>query len=57
MGCYKIKLQKLGYRLIYRVLDEKLIVLVISVAKRDGEPVYKAAIKRLRDVAARKLAI
>ena len=55
-GCYKIKLQKLGYRLIYRVLDETLIVLVISVGKRDGEAVYTAAIKRLRDVAARKLA-
>ncbi len=56
-GCYKIKLQKLGYRLIYRMLDDKLIVLVISVAKRNGEAVYKAAIKRLRDVATRKRAI
>ncbi len=52
--CYKIKLKKLGYRLIYRVLDAQLIVLVISVGKRDGEAVYKAAIKRLRDAAARK---
>lgn len=47
--CYKIKLLKQGYRLIYQVIDKLLIVLVISVGKRDKNAVYDAAIKRLRD--------
>lgn len=46
-NCYKIKLLKQGYRLIYQVIDRRLIVLVISVGKRDKNAVYDAAIKRL----------
>jgi mRNA interferase RelE/StbE len=57
LGCDKIKLltptTAQGYRLIYKVLDTKLIVLVIAVAKRDKDAVYKAALKRLREAAAR----
>lgn len=33
--CYKIKLRSDGYRLIYRVEDEVVVVLVIAVGKRD----------------------
>jgi mRNA interferase RelE/StbE len=51
IGCYKIKLLKQGYRLVYRVIDTKLIVLVIAVGKRDKDVVYKAALKRLREAA------
>lgn len=47
-NCYKIKLLKQGYRLIYQVIDEQLIVLVISVGKRDKNAVYEAALKRLQ---------
>ena len=47
-NCYKIKLLRQGYRLIYQVLDQRLIVLVISVGKRDKNAVYDAAIKRLK---------
>lgn len=46
-NCYKIKLRKQGYRLIYQVIDQQLIVLVISVGKRDKNAVYDAALKRL----------
>jgi len=46
--CYKIKLLKQGYRLIYQVIDQQLIVLVISVGKRDKSAVYAAAVKRLQ---------
>lgn len=45
--CYKIKLCEQGYQLIYQVIDQQLIVLVISVGKRDKNAVYDAAIKRL----------
>ena len=47
-NCYKIKLLRQGYRLIYQVLDQRLIVLMISVGKRDKNAVYDAAIKRLK---------
>ena len=46
-NCYKIKLRKQGYRLIYQVIDQQLIVLIIPVGKRDKNAVYDAAIKRL----------
>ncbi len=41
--CYKIKLQKAGYRLVYRVDDAIIFVTVIAVGKRDKFKVYTAA--------------
>lgn len=46
-GCYKIKLRKQGYRLVYQVKDEQLIVMVIAIAKREDSLVYRLAIERL----------
>jgi mRNA interferase RelE/StbE len=43
---YKIKLRSIGYRLVYEVQDEHLIVLVVAVGKRDKNAVYKAAENR-----------
>ena len=43
----KIKLKSVGYRLVYQVEDEVLIVLVIAVGKREQSKVYKAAARRL----------
>jgi mRNA interferase RelE/StbE len=45
--CYKIKLRKAGYRLVYRVEDEIVFVTVIAVSKRDKLKVYNAAQGRL----------
>jgi mRNA interferase RelE/StbE len=45
--CYKIKLRSAGYRLVYQVRDHELVIIVISVGKRDRNAVYKAAQKRL----------
>ena len=45
-GCYKIKLLKQGCRLVYMVEDDELVVLVLSVGKRDGGAAYLAAAKR-----------
>ena len=50
--CYKIKLRAQGFRLIYQVQDKYLIVLVISVGRRDKNAVYEAAIKRLKKLTA-----
>jgi mRNA interferase RelE/StbE len=33
---YKIKLRGLGYRLLYEVRDEEVVVLVIAVGRRDS---------------------
>ncbi len=42
-ACYKIKLRSSGYRLIYKVEDEKLYVLVLAIGKRDKNIAYKIA--------------
>jgi mRNA interferase RelE/StbE len=45
-GCYKIKLRAAGYRLVYRVEDDKLVVIVVAVGRRDRNLVYKIAAGR-----------
>ena len=46
-NCYKIKLLKSGFRLIYRVDDDRVLVIVIAVGKREGNEAYESAAKRL----------
>ena len=46
-SCYKIKLRRARYRLVYQVRDSELVVSVIAVGKREKNQVYKAAIKRI----------
>lgn len=43
---YKIKLKNVGYRLVYEVRDDELIVVVVAIGKRERNAVYKAAAKR-----------
>ena len=38
---YKIKLRTVGYRLAYEVKNEEIVVLVLSVGKRENDKVYK----------------
>jgi len=40
---YKIKLRTVGYRLVYEVIDHRLVVLVIAVGKRNQDAVYRKA--------------
>ncbi|WP_239253880.1 type II toxin-antitoxin system RelE family toxin [Candidatus Nitrotoga sp. M5] len=47
-GCYKIKLLKQGFRLVYVVEDGELVVLVLSVGKRENNAAYLAAAKRIK---------
>jgi len=37
---YKIKLRSIGYRLAYEVQDEKVVVYVISIDKRENNTIY-----------------
>lgn len=43
---YKIKLRDLGYRLVYEVIDQRLVVVVIAIGRRDHDEAYQIAIKR-----------
>lgn len=45
--CYKIKLRTAGYRLVYEVVDERLVVTVVAVGKRERNKAYTAATGRL----------
>ncbi|CNH53527.1 type II toxin-antitoxin system RelE family toxin [Yersinia intermedia] len=47
-NCYKIKLRSSGFRLVYEVIDDVLIVAVVAVGKRDRSEVYNLASDRLR---------
>ena len=46
-NCYKIKLKSLDYRLVYEVIDQKLVVVVVAVGRRENAAVYAAAKKRM----------
>ncbi len=46
-GHYKIKLNKQGYRLVYGVEDDVLIVMVMAVDKREDSAVYQSAMARV----------
>ncbi|MFU2326738.1 type II toxin-antitoxin system RelE family toxin [Pseudomonas sp. NFX98] len=44
--CYKIKLKSSGYRLVYEVIEERVVVSVVAVGKRERSQVYERAMKR-----------
>ncbi|MBE0597116.1 MAG: type II toxin-antitoxin system RelE/ParE family toxin [Desulfuromonadales bacterium] len=44
--CYKIKLRSAGYRLVYQVNDDRIVVIVIAIGKRDRMKVYRSARER-----------
>ena len=46
---YKIKLRSVGYRLVYQVEDDKVVVFVIAVGKREKNAVYDTAEERLAE--------
>ncbi|NLD14950.1 MAG: type II toxin-antitoxin system RelE/ParE family toxin [Gammaproteobacteria bacterium] len=46
-GCYKIKQRASGFRLVYEVINDRVVVLVLAVGKRERKKVYAAAAKRL----------
>lgn len=43
---FKIKLRSPGYRLVYRIEDERITVVVIAIGKREHSWVYETAKKR-----------
>ena len=49
-GHYKIKLRKQGYRLVYGVQDDILMVMVMAVDKREDSAVYQSAMARISEL-------
>jgi mRNA interferase RelE/StbE len=45
--CYKIKLRDVGYRLVYQVNDNLVVIVVIAVGKRENNLVYRLAKERI----------
>lgn len=43
---YKIKLRSAGYRLVYEVRDNEIVVVVVAVGKRERDAVYRVAASR-----------
>ena len=46
--CYKIKLRASGFRLVYQVIDDELVIAVVAVGKRERSDVYHLASERMR---------
>ncbi|WP_273828352.1 MULTISPECIES: type II toxin-antitoxin system RelE family toxin [Pseudomonas] len=44
--CYKIKLKASGYRLVYQVIEDQVVVSVVAVGKHERSAVYERARKR-----------
>ena len=43
---FKIKLRNAGFRLVYEVRDQQLVVLVVAIGKRERNTVYRTAALR-----------
>ncbi|WP_456457603.1 type II toxin-antitoxin system RelE family toxin [Nitratifractor sp.] len=44
---YKIKLRRSGFRLVYEVIDDRVVVFVLAVGKREDGAVYSDLEKRM----------
>lgn len=47
--CYKIKLRASGYRLIYQVIDDRVVVFVLAIGKRERLQAYDTVSQRLSE--------
>jgi mRNA interferase RelE/StbE len=45
-GFYKIKLRKDGYRLVYQVVEQRIVIFVVAVGRREDNEIYTAATGR-----------
>ncbi|ANC00665.1 RelE toxin [Pseudomonas putida] len=45
--CYKVKLRSSGYRLVYQVVEQQVVVFVVAVGKREREEIYRAVAERV----------
>ena len=48
-AAYKIKLRTAGYRLAYEVIDDEIVVYVLTIGKRDKDAIYEKLAARVKD--------
>lgn len=50
-NCYKIKLRAKGYRVIYQVIDHRMVIVIVAAGKRDDgkADIYSTVLRRLTD--------
>ena len=49
-GCRKLYVDRKKIRIVYRIIDNEIVVEVIVVGKREDMKVYAEASKRLNDI-------
>lgn len=54
-GHYKIKLRKQGYRLVYGVQDDIVLVMVLAIDKSEDSAVYQPAITRISEMLSERM--
>ena len=47
-GYYKLYAAKKAIRIVYRIIEQEIVVEVVAIGKREGLAVYREALKRLR---------
>ncbi|MFT8507604.1 type II toxin-antitoxin system RelE family toxin [Acetobacter sp.] len=45
-GYYKIKLRDVGYRLVYSIEEDRIVIFVLAVGRREDSEVYADALSR-----------
>ena len=48
--CYKIKLRNYGFRLAYKIDNDRIVLLFISVGKRETDAIYDVMHNRLNSL-------
>ena len=46
VGYYKIKLRDVGYRLVYSIEEDRIVIFVLAVGRREDSEVYADALSR-----------
>lgn len=47
-GYYKLYAAKEGVRIVYRIMEQEVIVEVVAIGKREDFAVYRTSLKRIR---------
>lgn len=47
-GYYKLYVAKKGMRIVYRIIEQEVIVEVVAIGKREELAVYQTSLKRVR---------
>ena len=47
-GYYKLYAAKRGVRIVYRIIEQEVIVEVVAIGKREELAVYQTSLKRVR---------